>query len=72
MVNFLASSVHVVDRELESRLDQTIDYKIVICCFSSTHASLKRAKTVWLGIRIMCPKGTTCLSADCCFSELAL
>ena len=24
------------------------------------------------GIRIMCPNGVTCLSADCCFSELAL
>ena len=31
-----------------------------------------RAKTGWLGIRIMCPSGATCLSADCCFSELAL
>ena len=29
-----------------------------------------RAKTGWLGIRIMCPSGATCLSADCCFSEL--
>jgi len=25
----------------------------------------------WLRIRIMCPSGATCLSADCCFSELA-
>ena len=31
-----------------------------------------RAKTNWLGIRIMCPSGATFLSADCCFSELAL
>jgi len=31
-----------------------------------------RAKTGWLGIRIMCPSGATYLSADCCFSELAL
>jgi hypothetical protein len=23
-----------------------------------------------LGIRIMCPSGATCLSADCCFNEL--
>ena len=23
-------------------------------------------------LRIMCPSGATCLSADCCFSELAL
>jgi hypothetical protein len=26
----------------------------------------------WHGIRIMCSSGATCLSADCCFSELAL
>jgi hypothetical protein len=32
----------------------------------------ERAKTGWLGIRIMCPSETTCLPADCCFSELAL
>jgi len=25
-----------------------------------------------LGIRIRCPSGTTCLSTDCCFSELAI
>jgi diaminopimelate decarboxylase len=31
-----------------------------------------RAKTGWLRIRIMCLYGETCLSADCCFSELAL
>jgi hypothetical protein len=33
---------------------------------------LYRAKTGWLGIRIMCPSGATCLPEDCCFSELAL
>jgi hypothetical protein len=32
----------------------------------------ERAKTGWLGIRIMCPGGATCLSVDCCFSELSL
>ena len=31
-----------------------------------------RAKTQWLGIRIMCQNGATCLPAYCCFSELAL
>jgi hypothetical protein len=31
-----------------------------------------RAMTGWLGIRIMCPSGVTCLSVECCFSELAL
>ena len=28
--------------------------------------------TGWIGIRIRCPHGATYLSADCCFSELAL
>ena len=31
-----------------------------------------KAKTDWLRIRIMCWSGTTCLVADCCFSEPAL
>ena len=46
-----------VDCGFKPRSGQTKDYKIGICC---------------LGIRIMCPSGATCLSADCCFSELAL
>jgi hypothetical protein len=40
---------------------------------ASTQHKRERAKTLVLfGIRIMCPSGTTCLSADCCFNELAL
>jgi hypothetical protein len=31
-----------------------------------------QAKTGWLGIRIICLNGATCLPTDCCFSELAL
>ena len=26
----------------------------------------------WLGIKIICPSGPTYISADCCFSEVAL
>ena len=37
-----------------------------------TQHSGERAKTVFLGFRIMCPSGATCLTADCCFRELAL
>ena len=37
--------------------------------FNSQHKDV-RAKTGWLGIRIMCSSGATCLTADCCFSEL--
>ena len=32
----------------------------------------EKPRTGWLGIRIICPSGTTCLPADCCFNELAL
>ena len=37
MVSVLASSV--VDRGFESRLGQTKNYKIGICCFSVKHAA---------------------------------
>jgi hypothetical protein len=70
MVRVLASSV--VDRGFDPRSCQTKDYKIGICCFSAKHSALRRAKTGWLGIRIMCSSGATCLPANCCFSELAL
>jgi hypothetical protein len=48
---------NAVDRGFKSRSDQTKDYKISII-----------GKTDWLGIRIMCPSGATCLPTDCCFS----
>jgi hypothetical protein len=73
MVSVLASSA--VDRGFEPWLVKTKDYEIGICCFSAKHAAFnlgERAKTGWLGIRIMCPSGATYLPADCCFSELAL
>ena len=71
MVSVLASKA--VDYGLEPRSGQTKEYKIGIFCFSAKHAALRRkSKTGWLGIRRMCPSGATCLSADCCFSELAL
>jgi hypothetical protein len=38
----------------------------------NTHPHGERAKTDWLGIRIMYPTGVTCLSVHCCFNELAL
>jgi hypothetical protein len=70
MVSMLATSV--VDCGFEHRLDQTKDYEIGICCCSAKHAALRRKSKDWLEIRIMCPNGATCLSVDCCFSELAL
>ena len=63
MVCMLTSSA--VDHGFEPRSGQTKDYKIGICYFSAKH-------TGWLGIRIMCLSGETCLPVDCCFSELAL
>ena len=38
----------------------------------SMQHSGERGKIGWLGIRIMCPSGATCLSAHTFFSELAL
>ena len=58
MIVVLASSA--VCRVFEPQSCQTNDYKG------------ERAMAGWLGIRMMCPSGTTCLSADCYFSEIAL
>jgi hypothetical protein len=46
MVGVLASSE--VDRGFESRLGQTKDDKIGICCFSAKHAALRRKSKDWL------------------------
>jgi hypothetical protein len=40
--------------------------------YPSLSYKIERAKTGLLGIRIMCQSGATCLSADCCFYDLAL
>jgi hypothetical protein len=71
MVSVLASSA--VDCGFKSRSVPTKDYEIGICCFFAKHTALGRKSKVWLvRIRIMCQSGATCLSLDCCFSELAL
>jgi hypothetical protein len=71
MISVLASSA--VDRRFDPRSGQTKTVKLV---FVASQLSMQdqgeRAKTGWLGIRIMCRSGVTCLSTDCCFSELAL
>jgi hypothetical protein len=46
MVSVLAPSA--LDRGFESRLGQTKDYKIGICCFSAKHAALCRKSKDWL------------------------
>ena len=72
MVRVLAS--RAVDCGFEALSGHTKDYEIGICCFSAQHAALRRkSETGWLGIRIMCRSGATCLpGAVCCFSGLAL
>ena len=70
IVSILASSA--VDHGLEPRSGQTKDYQIGICCFSAKHAALRRKRKDWSARNQMCQSGATCLTADCCFSELAL
>ena len=50
---------------------KTITLVFVASLLSTQHYG-QRAKTGWLGIRIICQSGAPCLSADCCLSELAL
>ena len=60
MVSVLASSA--VGRGFEPQLGQTKDYKLVFVASPlSTQHLEERAKTGWLGIRIICPSGATCL-----------
>ena len=40
----------VVDREFETRLGQTKDYKIGMCCFSAKHAAFRRKSNDWLAL----------------------
>jgi hypothetical protein len=72
LVSALASSV--VDRGFESRSVQTKDYKIIdMCCFSAKHATLrKKNKDCLARIQDNASKWGDMLSAECCFSELAL
>jgi hypothetical protein len=46
MVSMFASSA--VDRGFEPRLDQIKDYSFGICCFSASHAALRRKSKDWL------------------------
>jgi hypothetical protein len=53
--------------------------EIMIMCPSGRHVYPRTVVSVryllfteWLEIMIMCPSGASCLSTNCCFSELAL
>ena len=53
-----------VDRGLETgRITQTITLVFVASPQSKQNLEV-RAKTGWLGIRIMCPSGQTCIPAE--------
>ena len=68
MVSVLTSSV--IYRGYKPRSDQSKDYKIGIGCFSAKHAALRRKNKDSLDRNQ--DNVSECISADCCFSELAL
>ena len=83
MVGVLASSA--VHHGFKPRSGQTKEYKIGMCYFSSKHAALMRKSKDWMAqnqddvfecsdmsICRLLASVATCLSADCCFCELAL
>ena len=59
MVSILVSSV--VDHGFELGSNQRLDNCYLLLPQLSMQQKLARAKTGWLGIRIMCPNGATCL-----------
>ena len=71
MVSVLASSAVYHGFEPLSGPTKTINFVFFASPLSMQHEG-EGANTDWLGIRIMCLSGATCLFADCCFSELSL
>jgi hypothetical protein len=52
---------------------QTKDYKIGICCFSAKHTAIRRKCKDWMSRnQDNVSEWATCLSVNCCFSELTL
>ena len=68
MVSVFTSSM--VGRGFEPGSGQTKDYINFVFVFSAKHAALRRKSIDWLARNQ--DNGATCLSADCCRSELAL
>jgi len=61
-------ALSAVDGWFEPRSDHAkYDTTGIYCSLVSIHHLGIRAKTRLLGMRIMCPNGATCLSAECCF-----
>ena len=66
-------ALSVVDRGFEPRLGQTKDYTIDIYCFSAEHTALRRKIKDWFSRnQVNVSEWATYLSADFCFSDLAL
>ena len=70
MVSVLAWSV--VDRGFEPWSGQAKDFKIGICCFSATHAALRRKSKDWLTRNENNVSEWSEMSTRCCLSDLAL
>ena len=70
MVSMLASGAVDCGCEPWSGQTKTIKLVFVASPLSTQHLG-ERAKTGWLGIRIMCLNGVIYLPVNCCFSELA-
>ena len=66
-------ALSAVDRGFEPRSGQTKNYTIDIYCFSAKHTALRRKIKDWFSPNhANVSEWATYLSADCCFSELAL
>jgi hypothetical protein len=67
-------AANAVDRAFEHRSGETKDFKIGMCCFSAKHAALRKKSKDWLARNQNNVSGWSeiCLSAECCYSELAL
>ena len=68
VATYYCPSLMLTNRRLKPKI---IEFLVV--AFGYSHNIKEKAQTGWLGgVSIMCPSGPTCLSAECCFNELAL
>ena len=82
MLSFMVFNIRIVVRDQiiririggssHDRIKPNTIKRVFVASTISMQYSGERGKIGWLGIRIMCPSGATCLSADIFFSELAL
>ena len=72
MISILASNVEDRRYMYEPRVVQSYVYKIGICCFYTKYSALRRRSTDWLAHNPDNVSEWGDISADFCFSELAL